>query len=505
LNLFGSSLSSPFISDFLQRNGIKAHVFKHGKYKNAPNTFIKNGFTKAHRENMKAIIECWNDTVYASIAQSRRLPLVFDRSIWNGIHNYGTITADNAKEIHIIDQSPNIDPLVDLVEMNKNKKWSESLRKRFDEQLGKHKFEANQCITLSKYTTRLRNIHKWQKRKANLFQKLQYANHHSAATRFFLGGLGLEAPYFGFDKKAVDSIYRKMNDDEKIAVVHVGPIDNKMSKKVVRSLREIKYDEKVKAVILRVDSPGGGVVPSETILENLKDLKKPVICSFSNLAASGGYYIAMSSKKIFTQQSTLTGSIGVYGIKFDASEAAANYGIRFDSVSSGDHAMTYSIFQPLTKKMEMNQNRNIDRVYSWFKELVSKGRQIPLTEVEAVAQGRVWTGKQAKEVGLCDEFGGLDKAISFCRKEFTSKGFADVSVYPKPKPFLERLTASLNSASVGEYNTADLIQSFLSGIVDDISLQSTTSENIFLCMDEEVSLNMAIQQALSQKKKSGSN
>ncbi len=296
-----------------------------------------------------------------------------------------------------------------------------------------------------------------------------------------------------------------MNDDEKIAIVHVGPIDNKMSKKVVRSLREIKYDEKVKAVILRVDSPGGGVVPSETILENLKDLKKPVICSFSNLAASGGYYVAMSSKKIFTQQSTLTGSIGVYGIKFDASEAAANYGIRFDSVSSGDHAMTYSIFQPLTKKMEMNQNRNIDRVYSWFKKLVSEGRQMPLTEVEAVAQGRVWTGRQAKEVGLCDEFGGLDKAISFCRKEFTSKGFADVSVYPKPKPFLERLTASLNSASAGEYDKTDLIQSFLRGIVDDISLQSNTSENIFLCMDEEVSLNMAMQQALSNIKKSGSN
>ncbi len=203
LNLFGSSLSSPFISEFLQRNGIKAHVFKHGKYKNAPNTFIKNGFTKAHRENMKAIIECWNDTVYSSIAQSRRLPLVFDKTVWNGIHNYGTITAENAKEIHIIDQIPNINPLMDLVEMNKNKKWSEPLRKRFDEGLGKHKFEADQCITLPKYTAHLKNIHKWQKRKATLFQKLQYAYNHSAATRFFLGGLGLEGPYFGFDKVSI--------------------------------------------------------------------------------------------------------------------------------------------------------------------------------------------------------------------------------------------------------------------------------------------------------------
>ncbi len=297
-----------------------------------------------------------------------------------------------------------------------------------------------------------------------------------------------------------------MNDEEKIAVVHVnGPIDNKLSKKVVQSLRDIKYNEKVKAIVLRVDSPGGGVVPSETILENLKDLKQPIICSFSNLAASGGYYVAMSSKKIFTQQSTLTGSIGVYGIKFDASEAAMDYGIRVDSLSSGDHANTYSIFQPLTKKMEMNQNRNIDRCYGWFKELVSKGRQMSLTEVEAIAQGRVWTGKQAKEVGLCDEFGGLDKAISFCRKEFTSKGFADVLVYPKPKPFIERLTASLNSASLGEYDSTDLIQSFLRGILDGTSLQGSTSESTFFCMDEEVSLNMAIQQALLHSRRRGCN
>lgn len=276
---------------------------------------------------------------------------------------------------------------------------------------------------------------------------------------------------------------------------------------MVRSLREIKYNKNVKGVVLRIDSPGGAVVPSEMILEECKELPQPVVCSFSNLAASGGYYVAMSASKIFALPTTLTGSIGVYGIRFDASEAAKKYGIGVDSITSGDYGTMNNMFQPLTKKNKMNQNRNIDRVYLYFKQLVSKGRQMSLTDVESVAQGRVWTGQQAKEVGLCDELGGLEQAISFCKKEFTTTGYADVLVYPKPKPILQRLLESkfggVNNNNHGDDEKFDLIQSLIKGIVFDDSSSSYSrgvneSENILLCMDEESAIQASIRKAVQQ-------
>lgn len=314
LNLFGVHLSSLFLHDFLHMNGIKVNVFQHGKYKNAPNTFSTSGYTRAHRENTQAIVDSLNHSIHASIAETRKLPKVYNKSMWKGIHNYGTLTADNAKEIKLVDRLPNIDPLMDLVKMNKKEKDDDNdksnLVEKWDKVLGKqHGFEANECISLAKYSSRLKMMNKWKKRKIFWYNKLKQATTRSSATTSLLKGLGCEAPYFGFDQREVNDIYSKAND-EQIAIVHVsGAISDGLSAKVVRSLREIKYNKNVKGVVLRIDSPGGAVVPSEMILEECKELPQPVVCSFSNLAASGGYYVAMSASKIFALPTTLTGSI----------------------------------------------------------------------------------------------------------------------------------------------------------------------------------------------------
>lgn len=244
--------------------------------------------------------------------------------------------------------------------------------------------------------------------------------------------------------------------EEKIAIVNItGGIDDKISRNVVHSLHKIKKDENVKAVILRVDSPGGSVTASETILEECKDLPVPIICSFANLAASGGYYVSTHADRIFASPTTLTGSIGVFGIKLDASGLARSYGVEANFVSSGKHAQTYNSLYPLTKKIKMNLQRNIDKIYDYFKEIVSQGRNIPFGEVEEIAQGRVWTGVQAKEKRLVDELGGLDRALNYAKRKYTSCGYADVEVYPKPLTMSEKLKKlsemEANSLLVDDY------------------------------------------------------
>ncbi len=279
-----------------------------------------------------------------------------------------------------------------------------------------------------------------------------------------------------------------------------------MARNVVKSLREIKKDKATKAVIFRVDSPGGSVIASETILEECKDMLKPVICSFSNVAASGGYYVSTSADRIFASPTTLTGSIGVFGIKFDATSLARSYGIEVDFVSSGKHASTFSLFHPLTKNMKQNFERNMDKVYSYFKEIVSKGRSMPLGEVEQIARGRVWTGEQAKEIGLVDEIGGINRALLYAKRKYTTDGCAEVEVWPKPVSLKDRLLKlseadvfASDSPSAVSGNEISYIQSMLKGEIDPSTFIGLQSANgVFLTIDETTALHLLLKEALEK-------
>ena len=169
-----------------------------------------------------------------------------------------------------------------------------------------------------------------------------------------------------------------------------------------------------------------------------------VVFSFGNVSASGGYYVASNADRIFASRSTLTGSIGVYGVRFDLSDLAAQYGVKFDHISTSHMALANNVFHPVTKQMHENSKRMIDKAYDEFLGVVTEGRQLPREYVESIAAGRVFTGEQGKVNGLIDEIGGLHRAIAYARRNYTS-GEAKVVLYSAEQPLLERLQKYLSN------------------------------------------------------------
>lgn len=224
--------------------------------------------------------------------------------------------------------------------------------------------------------------------------------------------------------------------DERIAILRIGgPITDATARKTEKALRKLKQNKDVKVVVLRVDSPGGAITACETIFQELQDLPQKVVVSFGNVSASGGYYISANAERIFASPTTITGSIGVVMMRVDLRGLAKQYGITFDSVSTSEMSGSFDPFYPINHRMKDNFSNFADRAYMHFKELVGTGREMDMDMVETVAQGRVWTGEQAKQIGLVDELGGLDRAIAFAQRNYTASGEASVVSWP-PKPSL---------------------------------------------------------------------
>jgi signal peptide peptidase SppA len=232
---------------------------------------------------------------------------------------------------------------------------------------------------------------------------------------------------------------------EKIAVIKInGTIGDAAARKVERAMRKIKEQKDVKSVVLRVDSPGGSIHACETIYEEIQDLPQKVVVSFGNVSASGGYYISANAERIFASPTTVTGSIGVVMLRMDFRGLAKRYGITFDSISTSGLSGSYDPFYPINQQMHENFANAADRAYYRFKSLVSTGRDLDMNAVETIAQGRVWTGQQAHEIGLVDELGGLDRAIAYAQRNFTTSGHAQVVHWPPKKSLWESLTKTMN-------------------------------------------------------------
>lgn len=497
IHLYGVSLQNIFLADSFKKYGLKASVFRHGIYKNAGSIFTDNAYTKAHLENSRAIAQSINNVMYEKISESRRFPKEFNR-LWQAVHDYGTMSADNAQEIGLVDQLPQVNPLYDLVKISSGDGENLNvLKTKWSALTGT--FDGNKLIDFSSYKQLLLKQKAWDEQKTKLYQTLKHMKDRSTAFEGLVRAFGYDPKYFGFDKESVDTIYSKPTTD-KIAVIHVnGTIRDKTAKQVSRALREIKDDKTVKCIILRIDSPGGAVTASETILEECKDSDKPIICSFSNLAASGGYYISTHADKIFSSPTTLTGSIGVLSLKFDATEFAKRHGINAGFVSSSSHAQTFNLLQPLTKETRRNLERFVDRVYWYFKKIVAEGRNLSTKEVNQVAQGRVWTGIQAKEIGLVDELGGFDRALNYAKDKYASEN-AQVLTYPKQKSLGETLFKirdydMTQSESIQNFILSDLMKSIVTGF-EDLGQVSVLSQNhVTLCMDEKSAVEMILQEA----------
>jgi protease-4 len=208
-----------------------------------------------------------------------------------------------------------------------------------------------------------------------------------------------------------------------------------------REIRRLREDSNVKAIVLRVNSPGGSAAAAETIQRELRLARKvkPVIVSMGSYAASGGYWISAYGDRIFAEPTTITGSIGVFGILFDLQKLANDHGFTFDSVKTGKFADTLTIARPKTDEELAVFQRMVDWIYGQFVAKVAEGRKLKPSFVEEIAQGRVWSGVEAKKLGLVDEIGGLSDAVRYAGREGGLGSSFRVVEYPRSRNLQEAL------------------------------------------------------------------
>ena len=214
---------------------------------------------------------------------------------------------------------------------------------------------------------------------------------------------------------------------------------------VVEQLRTIRADDSIRAVVLRVDSPGGSAIASDVIWREvmLTRAVKPVIASMSDVAASGGYYIAMPAHQIVAEPATLTGSIGVVMVKFVIDGTLEKIGMNMEKVSDGRYADMYSPIRPFSPEERQKVEEQMQATYEAFVEKAAAGRQTTPERIDTIAQGRVWTGKQAKALGLVDELGGLGRALELAkaRAQIEAGSEVELVIYPQRRSFYELVQA----------------------------------------------------------------
>ncbi len=244
---------------------------------------------------------------------------------------------------------------------------------------------------------------------------------------------------------------KKSLKDPQVAVIYAsgeiesgdGASDKIGSETVSKAIREARLNDKVKAIVLRVNSPGGSALASEVIWREaeLANKVKPVIVSMGDVAASGGYYISAAARKIYASPNTITGSIGVFGLLFNTQKLLNNkLGITIDTVKTNRLADFGSMTRPLTAEEKQIFQEGVEQVYDTFTKRVAEGRKMPQANVDSIGQGRVWSGVEAKQIGLVDAFGGLQDAITEAAKSAQLSKYRIVELPKQKDPFKELLS-----------------------------------------------------------------
>ena len=355
----GLSAEILYLKELQEKSGVKFEVIRHGKYKSAVEPFLAQEMSPENREQMTVLLQSIWNIIVADIAKSRKLTVAQLDAIANTL---GARTPELALANKLVDQVAYED----------------------------------------EYHNAIRNILKVDKKeKYNSISITDYAK---------TAALTVD-DYSKDDIIAV--IYAQgeiMGGEGDVNVIGEGSIK--------RSLEEARNDDDVKSIVLRVDSPGGNALTSELIWREIEITKKvkPVVVSMGNYAASGGYYIAANANRIFAEPNTITGSIGVFGMLPNMNQLSKNIGINAEQVKTHTNASGYSIFEPMDENFKGYVLESIEKTYATFLKRVAKGRNMSTAQVDAMAQGRVWTGMDAKKLGLVDEIGGLEAAIKYAAK-----------------------------------------------------------------------------------------
>ncbi|AWX45179.1 Serine protease SPPA, chloroplastic [Flagellimonas maritima] len=382
-----------YFKDLQEKTGIKLEVIRHGKYKAAVEPFLSNNMSEENRNQIKELITSIWDTMIADISDARNITPENLNTIADTL---GARSPEYAVASGLIDDNLYFDQYEALIR----------------EKIGVDEYDDINYVDFGDY--------------------IQVAN-----------------------KKGL----RKGED--KIAVVYAqGEIMyGEGSKDVIgqglltTALKKAVDDESIKAIVLRVDSPGGSALVSDIIWREIQLAKKakPVVVSFGNIAASGGYYIGVAGDKIFAEPTTITGSIGVFGVIPNANELAADIGINAEQVGTNKNSVDYSLFEPMSDSFRNVLKESIEDTYETFLKRVSEGRNMSMAEVDSLAQGRVWSGIDAQEIGLVDELGSLDDAIE-AAAEMVGIDTYGIRKYPKYKSDFERFMEDFGGAKskIGE-------------------------------------------------------
>ena len=379
----GVSSQLIFLKDLLDKLGINIQLIRHGKYKSAGEMFIRSTSSKENLEQNKAMI----NSVWASwagkIAESRGI--TFDQ--FNALIN--------------------------------------DLKLNFAEDFLNNGL-VDELVTRDQMEEKLASLYLAEK-----FSQVKVI------------------PFAGYAKAKFSNDYKKKS---KVAIIYADGeiVDGKAKKQVAGDrfaeiIAKVRQDTTVKAVVLRVNSPGGSVLASSKIKTELDLLREsvPVIASYGNYAASGGYWISANTDKIFSNATTLTGSIGVFSMIPDISGALKNkLHVNVTTVNSNDHSDMYTLIKPLDAAEKAYMQASVENIYNRFTSIVADGRDMTVEEVDAIAQGRVWTGAEAEGIGLVDQIGTLTDALNYAAISIEGvESLNDVQIleYPKPQTSVEML------------------------------------------------------------------
>lgn len=292
---------------------------------------------------------------------------------------------------------------------------------------------------------------------------MQFAS--SIASMNFNEAFGLQNP---FDERVIE----EGSPTNKIAVIQVNGVIQDTStgaldtggynhQRFLRMIEEAGSDPTVSGVILRVNSPGGGVVESAEVHDQVAEIQEeygvPVYVSMGNMAASGGYYISASADKIVAHPATMTGSIGVITQTFDMSELAENIGIDFNTITSGEYKDIMSSTREMTEDEREIMQTMVDEMYADFVQVIVDGRELSEERVREIGDGRVYTGRQAQELGLVDDLGSLDDTIAMMKEEQNLEG-AQVIEYTTGFGFTQFVGATIQNTFGNEPNVDEMVQ-----------------------------------------------
>jgi protease IV len=390
LDLTGVATYELFLKGTLDKIGAYPDALHIGEFKTASNIYTEKTYTPSHREMAESLNRDLYDQLVQGLAQARHK----SEAEMRALIDHGPFLPEDAVRAGLIDDVAYEDELDDKVQLAS----------------GSPRF-----VTDGEY------------------------RHVSAV------GLGLNRGPRIAVVYAVGVISTGESSDDAAQVVG--------SDSMVDHLRKVRADDSIKAVVLRIDSPGGSAIASDVIWREvlLTRAVKPVIASMSDVAASGGYYIAMPAHEIVAEPATLTGSIGVVMVKFVIDGTLDKLGMNIEQVTAGRYADIYSPVRPFSPDERQKVLGQMQATYDAFVEKAASGRQMTPERIDAIAQGRVWTGKQAKDLGLVDELGGLQRALALARAraKIAEGSEVELVIYPQRTSIYQLVQAPFGAESSG--------------------------------------------------------